>query len=74
MRLLKPFSTFFYYLREYRGFNKLNLMVKNSTLRRRFFIMFLQELFCCNEEHFLMNKTYYKNCFVRGSPPEVSCR
>ena len=40
-------------------------MVENLTLRRQFFIMFLRELFCYNEEHFLMNKTYYKNCFVR---------
>ena len=39
-------------------------MVENLTLRRQFFIMFLGELFCYNEEHFLMNKTY-KNCFVR---------
>ena len=44
-------------------------MVENSTLRRRFF-----KLFCYNEEHFLMNKTYDKNCFARGSRPEVFCK
>ena len=33
-------------------------MVENSTLRGQFFIMFLRELFCYNEEDFLMNKTY----------------
>ena len=49
-------------------------MVENSTLRRQFFIVFLWELFCYNEEHFLMSKTYYKNCFVRGSRPEVFCK
>ena len=46
-------------------------MVENSTLRRQFFIVFLRELLCYNEEHFFMNKIYYKNCFVRGSRPEV---
>ena len=46
-------------------------MVKKSTLRRQVFIVFLQELFCYNEEHFLVNKTYYKNCVVRGSRLEV---
>ena len=49
-------------------------MVENSTLRRQFFILFLRELFCYNKEHFLTNKTYYKNCFVRGSGPEVFCK
>ena len=28
-------------------------MAENSTLRRKFFIVFLWELFCYNEEHFL---------------------
>ena len=35
-------------------------MVENSTLRRQFYIVFFRELFRYNEEHFLMNKTYYK--------------
>ena len=49
-------------------------MVENSTLRPQFFIVFLRELFCYNEEHFLVNETYYKICFVRGSRPEVFCK
>ena len=49
-------------------------MVEKSTLRSQLFIVFLRELFCYNEDHFLMNKTYYKNCFVRGSLPEVFCK
>ena len=73
-RMLKPISTFFYYIHEYRGFNKISLIVENSALLRQFFIVFLRELFCFNEEHFLMNKTYHKNCFVRGSPREVFCK
>ena len=64
---------FFYYIHDYRGFNKITLMVENSTLRRQFFIVFLRELFCYNEEHFFINKTYYINCFVRGSRPDVFC-
>ena len=38
-RLLKQISTFFNYIHEYRGFDKISrkLMVENSTLRRRFF-------------------------------------
>ena len=28
-------------------------MAENSTLRRQFFIVFLRELFCYNEEHSL---------------------
>ena len=31
--------------REYRGFNKINLVVENSALRRQVFIVFLQEYF-----------------------------
>ena len=31
----------FHYIREYRGFNKINFMVENSTLRHQFFIVFL---------------------------------
>ena len=64
----------FYYVREYRGFNKIiSLMVENST-RVPVFILFLRGLFYHNEEHFLMNQTYYKNCFVRGSGPKVFCK
>ena len=36
-------------------------MAENSTLRRQFFIVLFRELFRYNEEHFLMNKTYYKD-------------
>ena len=50
-------------------------MVKNSNLRRQFFILLLRKLFRYNEEHFIiMNKTYYKNCCIRGSQPEVFCK
>ena len=66
-RMLKPISTFFYYIHEYSGFNKISLMVENSTLRPQFFIVFFRE-------SFLMNKTYYKNCFIKGSRPEVLCK
>ena len=49
-------------------------MVENSTLCRQCFTVFLRELFCYNKIHFLMNKTYYKNCFLRGSRPELFCK
>ena len=51
------------YICECRGFNKIAV-----------FYCVLPVLFCYNEEHFLMNKTYYKNCFVGGSRPEVFCK
>ena len=55
------------YICGYWGFNKIGLLVKNSTLR---FYHFPPVLFCYQEEYFLMNKTQYKLLF-RGSRPKV---
>ena len=63
-RLLKPIFSFFHYIHEW---SKIQLA---STI----FIVLLRGLFYYNEENFLMNKKYHKNCFVRGSRREVFCK
>ena len=51
-RLLKPISTFFYYIHEYRGFKKKRFDGRNSTLRRQFLNVFFQCYFVITKNNF----------------------